>query len=248
MMCARSVIEYQTYERVAPVIASKFLEARIPVIAIEIPHPGATFFGANNYQAGLIGGRALGRWAKENWDGVAEQVMLFALPIAGPLPALRITGVMDGLRAELPRIADVPVVHLDGKGDFQQILSVVRKWIQRGPRRRTLVGTVNDTCALAALRAFEEAGAGNVCAVVGQNAILEARNELRRRGTRLIGTVAYFPERYGDELIPLALSLLEGGNVPPATFVKHQLLTPKNVDLIYPLDEPGAPQLRKDPR
>src|ERR1700679_2168410 len=35
------VLEYQTYERVAPVIASKFLEANTPVIAIEIPHPGA---------------------------------------------------------------------------------------------------------------------------------------------------------------------------------------------------------------
>jgi ribose transport system substrate-binding protein len=240
------VLEYQTYERVAPVIASKFLEANIPVIAIEIPHPGATFFGANNYQAGLIAGRALGRWAKEHWQGAAEQVMLFSLPIAGPLPALRITGVMDGLQAELPRIADVPVVHLDGKGDFEQILSVVRKWLHRGARRRTLVGTINDTCALAALRAFEEAGAANLCAVVGQNAILEARNELRRRGTRLVGTVAYFPERYGDELIPLALSLLEGKNVPPATFVKHQFLTSKNVDLIYPLDQPGAVQTRKD--
>ncbi len=242
------VLEYQTYERVAPVIASKFLEAKIPVIAIEIPHPGATFFGANNYQAGLIAGRALGRWAKESWDGGAEQVMLFGLPIAGPLPALRITGMMDGLRAELPRVASVPVVHLDGKGDFEQILSVMRTWLRRGPRRRTLVGTVNDTCALAALRAFEEAGAGNLCAVVGQNAILEARNELRRRGTRLIGTVAYFPERYGDELIPLALSILGGKNVPPATFVKHQFLTPKNVDLIYPLDQSSSARVRKDLR
>ena len=24
--------------------------------------------------------------------------------------------------------------------------------------------------------------------------------------------------------------------VPPASFVKHQLITPKNVDLVYPLD------------
>lgn len=103
----------------------------------------------------------------------------------------------------------------------------------------TLVGTVNDICALAALRAFEEAGVGPLGAVIGQNAIREARNELRRPGTRLIGTVAYFPERYGDELLPLALNLLEHKPVPPATFVKHQLLTPKNVDLIYPLDRPG---------
>ncbi len=233
------VLEFQTYERVAPIIASKFLEARIPVIAIEIPHPGAIYFGANNYQAGLIAGRALGRWAKENWDGAVEQVMLLELPIAGPLPGLRITGIQDGLRAELPHIADSPVLHLDGKGDFDQILSVVRRSVHRSPRRRTLVGTVNDMCALAALRAFEEAGAGQLCAVVGQNAIREARNELRRPGTRLIGTVAYFPERYGDELMPLALNLLEHKPVPPATFVKHQLLTPKNVNLIYPLDLPG---------
>ena len=233
------VLEFQTYERVAPIIASKFLEARIPVIAIEIPHPGAIYFGANNYQAGLIGGRALGRWAKEHWAGEVEQVMLLGLPIAGPLPALRITGIQDGLRAELPKIGAASTVHLDGKGDFDQILNVVRQSLRRNPRRRTLVGTVNDMCALAALRALEEAGAGQLCAVVGQNAILEARNELRRPGTRLIGTVAYFPERYGDGLMSMALNLLGHKPVPPATFVKHQLLTPRNVNLVYPLDLPG---------
>jgi len=233
------VIEFQTYERVASIVASKFLEAKIPVIALEIPHPGAIYFGANNYQAGLIAGRALGKWAKEKWHGEVEQVMLLELPIAGPLPGLRITGIQDGLRAELPRIADTPVLHLDGKGDFEQVFSVVRRAVRRVPRRRTLVGAVNDLCALAALRALEEAGAGNLCAVVGQNAILEARNELRRPGTRLIGTVAFFPERYGDELMPLVLNLLEHKPVPPATFVKHQLLTPRNVNLIYPLDLPG---------
>jgi ribose transport system substrate-binding protein len=233
------VLEYQTYERVAPVVASKFLEANIPVIAIEFPHPGAVYFGANNYQAGLIAGRALGKWAREHWDGAVEQIMLLELPIAGPLPGLRITGIQDGLWAELPRTSDCPVLHLDGKGDFDQIFSVVRRSVRRSPPKRTLVGTVNDMCALAALRAFEEAGAGQLCAVVGQNAVREARNELRRPGTRLIGTVAYFPERYGDELIPLALNLLERKPVPPATFVRHQLLTPRNVNLIYPLDLPG---------
>jgi ribose transport system substrate-binding protein len=167
-------------------------------------------------------------------------VLLIGLPIAGPLPALRITGIQDGLRSELPRIGEAPTAHLDGKGDFDQVLGVVRRWLRRNSARRTLVGTVNDMCALAALRAFEEAGAGRLCAVVGQNAIREARNELRRPGTRLIGTVAYFPERYGDELIPLALSILEHKQVPPATFVKHQLLTSKNVDLVYPLDRAGG--------
>lgn len=231
------VLEYQTYERVAPIIASKFVEANIPVIAIEIPHPGATFFGANNYQAGLIGGRALGRWATEHWAGKVEQVLLLELPIAGSLLQLRLTGMVDGLRRELPAIAQAPLTRLDGKGDFEQILTVVRRFLRRAPAKRTLVGAGNDTCALAALRGFEEAGAGHLCAVVGQNAIPEARQELRRPGTRLIGTVAFFPERYGDQLIPLALQLLRKKAAPVTVFVEHQLLTPKNVRQVYPLDK-----------
>lgn len=239
------VMEFQTHQRVAPTIAAKFLEADIPVIAIEIPHPGATYFGANNYEAGMIAGRALGRWAKRNWPEGPEQLILLELPIAGPLPGLRITGTVEGLRAELPSCEKLPTHHLDGRGDFDQILGVVRKFLRRSKPRRTLVGAVNDMCALAALRAFEEAGQGNLCAVVGQNGTRDARDELRRRSTRLIGTVAYFPERYGDDLVRMAVSILHNKPVPSAVFVKHKLLTPQNVDLIYPLDgHPAAPAQR----
>jgi ribose transport system substrate-binding protein len=230
------VLEFQTYERVAPVLSSKFLEANVPVIAIEIPHPGATYFGANNYKAGIIGGKALGRWARDHWDGKVDQLLLLELPIAGSLLELRITGLVDGLRAELPQITSVPVAHLNGRGDFEQVLEVLRQFLRRAPGKRTLVGAVNDICALAALRAFDEIGGRNLCAVMGQNAIPEARAELRRPGTSLIGTVAYFPERYGDEIMALALQILQKKTPPSTVFVKHQLITARNVDLLYPLD------------
>lgn len=234
------VLEFQTYERVAPVIASKFLEANTPVIAIEVPHPGATYFGADNYKAGLIGGKALGRWARENWNGKVEQLVLVELPIAGSLLELRLAGLFDGIRSELPKIVETPTVRLNGRGNFEQVLEVMRKYLRRRGLRKTLVGTVNDICALAALRAFEEAGASQQCAVMGQNALREARAELRRPGTRLVGSVAYFPERYGDELIPLALNILQRKPTPSTIFVKHQLLTPRNVDLLYPLDKTSS--------
>jgi ribose transport system substrate-binding protein len=230
------VLEFQTYERIAPVIASKFLEAQIPVIAIEIPHPGATYFGANNYQAGLIGGRALGRWAKEHWNGEVDEIVLLELPIAGALLQLRTSGMLAGLREELRHADAIPVARLDAKGGFERNLDVMRKFLRRRSPKRRLVGAVNDIAALAALAAFEEAGAARLCAVMGQNGIRETRRELRRPGTRLVGTVGYFPERYGEDLLPLALTMLQGKTVPPAVFVKHQLLTPKNVNLIYAHD------------
>lgn len=230
------VLEFQTYDRVAPAIAARFLAARTPVIAIEVPHPGATYFGADNYKAGLMGGRALGRWTRENWGDRVDHLVLMELPIAGSLLELRLAGLVDGLRAEMPRIVETPLIRLDGRGSFDQVLDVMRKYLRRRGLRRTLVGTVNDVCALAALRAFEEAGAAEMCAVMGQNALRAARDELRRPGTRLVGSVAYFPERYGEELIPLALNILRKKPAPTAVFVKHQLLTSRNVDLVYPLD------------
>jgi hypothetical protein len=47
-------------------------------------------------------------------------------------------------------------------------------------------------CALAALRAFEEVRGRRALRLIGQQAIREARQELRRPGTRLIGSVACF--------------------------------------------------------
>jgi ribose transport system substrate-binding protein len=231
------VLEFQTYERVAPVVAAKFLESNTPVIAIEVPHPGATYFGANNYKAGLIAGRALGRWTRENWNYRVDQVLLLELPIAGSLVELRITGFVDGLRSELPEAGNVPAIHLNGRGDFEQVLETMRQFLRRSRAKRTLIGTVNDVCALAALRAFEEVGASDKIAVASQNCIPEVRNELRRPGTPLVGSVAYFPERYGEEIIPLALGILAKKSLASTVFVKHQLITPRNVDLVYPLDE-----------
>ena len=48
--------------------------------------------------------------------------------------------------------------------------------------------------------------------------------------------VAFFPEEYGEALIRLALAILAHKAVPAASFVKHKLITPDNVDRFYPND------------
>src|SRR6187431_3840665 len=73
------VIEFQTDDHVAPIVAAKYREAGIPLIALEVPHPGATYYGANNYEAGLIGGRHLGRWAKQHWQSNVDEIVLITL-------------------------------------------------------------------------------------------------------------------------------------------------------------------------
>ncbi len=230
------VIEFQTDEAVAPAIASQYLEAAIPFIAIDIPHPGGTYFGANNYEAGLIGGRHLGRWAKKHWDGAADEVLMIELARAGPLPQARIRGMLAGLHEVIHLPDNCQTIHVDGDGQFKTTLERVRNRLRETPARRILVGAVNDPSALGALRAFQEAGRAEQCVIVGQNAESEARGELRVPRTRLIGSVGFFPEKYGDGLIRLALDILAKKVMPPAVFIKHQLITPENVDHFYPND------------
>lgn len=229
------VIEFQTNEDIAPVISAKCREAGIPMIAVEIPHPGAVYFGANNYEAGLIGGRALGRWAQQHWNGEVDSILLLELPRAGDVPRARITGILIGIREVLPHLESCPVVYLDGDGCFEPSFRAVKKFLQRSPRQRILVSGINDASTLGALRAFEECGRLQDCAVAGQNASPEGRDELRR-SSRFIASVAYFPEKYGSALIKLALDILNYKATPPAVFVRHQLITPKNVDHYYPND------------
>ena len=230
-------IEFQTDETIAPIVAAKYREAGIPMIAIDIPHPGATYYGANNYEAGLIGGKHLGRWVKEHWRSELDEIILLELPRAGNLPQMRLTGMLVGINLALPSAKNCRITHLNGNGELGPSFKVVRRQLRQTRSHRIVVGAINDVSAIGALRAFEEAGRTDNCAAMGQNASPEGRAELRQPATRLVGSVAFFPERYGPDLIRVSLDILNKKPVPPAVFVDHKLLTPTTVDHFYPNDQ-----------
>lgn len=231
------VVDSQINVAVAAQIAAKFSDARIPFIALDIPHPGAIYFGADNYKAGRMAGRHLAKWAVMHWKNGPEQVLLLGVDAAGPLLNARLTGVLDGIHEISQHGYKIPIHHYDTKGgQFEATLDIVRKHLRRKRPGYSLIGAVNDSTALAALQAFREAGLERSCAVAGQDGSLEAREEMRRPSTRLVCSVAYFPETYGARIIQLALDVLKHKPVAPALFVQHELITPQNVDKIYPND------------
>lgn len=231
------VVDSQINVAVAAQIAAKFSDARIPFIALDIPHPGAIYYGADNYKAGRMAGRHLARWAEKNWKNGPEQIILLGVDAAGPLLNARLTGVLDGINEVGQYARTVPTHHYDTKGgQFEATLDIVRRHIRRRKPERALVGAVNDSTALAALQAFREVGLERACAIAGQDGSVAAREEMRRSSTRLVCSVAYFPEMYGERIIQLALDVLKHKPVAPAVFVPHELITPQNVDKIYPND------------
>jgi ribose transport system substrate-binding protein len=227
-------IEFQTYERLGGKLAHIFDQAGIPLIAVEIPHPNAVFLGVDNQRAGLAAGKALLRAAQNQWDGECDEILFLDLEIAGSLPHMRISNAQNILRNSLD--GKCALTHLDSRGEFVRAFELTRRHLQKVPRRRTLLTGINDYAVLGALRAFEEAGRSNLCLAVSHGGGPEARRELRLPNTRLVAVVAFFPEKYGESLILLALDILNKRTTPPAIYMPVQVLTPRNVDEFYPQD------------
>jgi len=230
------VIEFQVNADIATALARQLADAGIPMVAVDMPHPGAYYFGADNYKAGHLGGVQLGRWAAKNWQGQVDGVLLLGGSAGGPILEARLLGFWDGIITALPHVSTKSQFRYDTKASFVNALDVVRKHLRRNRLRNVLVAAVNDPAALGALQAFREYGLEQNCAVVGQGAVAEARYEMRRQGTRLVGSVAYFPEEYGEKLIRLAVEILNKRSVPSAVFTRHEMVTPDNVNKVYPND------------
>jgi ribose transport system substrate-binding protein len=224
------------YEGSAPEVAAKFQNAGVPILAIDIPYPGATYFGADNHLAGLMGGRCLGQYAAQQWQGAIDEILLLEIVRSGPVVRTRVEGIMDGIKDFFPAASKCRVVRLDTQGEFGPALECVRKHLRGSSPRRVLVGAANDSSALGALRAFQECGRSAYCTVVGEGGEPEARAEMRENETRLIGSVAFFPERYGDAIVRIATDVLLGKSTTSAAYTTHQLVTPENVNRLYPND------------
>src|ERR1035441_8249657 len=80
------VMMFQSYSQVAAVISTRARSRKIPLIAIEMPHPNAIYFGVDNCHAGLTAGRYLAHWAQRHWKGEVDEILLVGAPRAGSLP------------------------------------------------------------------------------------------------------------------------------------------------------------------
>ena len=229
------VIEYQIDDKVGGLLMDKFNQAGIPVVAVDIPMVGATYFGVDHYRAGHMGGVALGEWLAENWGGTFDHLIILEERRPGALPATRIQGQLDGLESIIGPVPPGKILHLESGNTSEISEASMLEALERLPdARRLAIISFNDDAAVGAIRAARQLGRESDIVIVGQGADRIARKEIRRPGSRLIGSAAYWPEQYGTRLIDVASKILQDEPVPPAVYSKHIFLTKDNIDRYYP--------------
>ena len=238
---ARRVAAFVLYgwdEAVNAEIARPLRDAGIPVLAIGRPVPGAPLYAADNGLAGRIAGEVLARFAAANWAGRNA-----AAVILGPPPQR--TGQLEeriaGIAAGLQPAAAAPV-RLDSGGDPFKADAALRGFLGSHGGQKVLVAALDDASALAAKAAADASGRAGDVAIVGQgcdrsvhgNASERKELDPANRGSIVLGSVAFFLDRWGYDALPLALALATGQPVAPVTQTQHKLITPANAFVVYP--------------
>ena len=233
------LIEYNGDADANAEIARRLAAASIPAFALINSLPGAPLYGPDNRAAGRIAGRALGTFAVETWP--AEQVLGVLIgDLADPGPAItdRVQGIIEGIHQSLSALN---LALLDTGGQPVRADALLAKFLQT-QRGRVLIATLDDLAAVYAKNAIEMNRRQSDCVIISQgldrnihgSASEKKEIDPNNRGSVVLGSVAYYMDRYGYDVLPLALRLLTGETLPPRTVTQHMLVTAANVFREYP--------------
>ena len=221
-------------------VGQRLRGAGVSVLAINTPVPDAPLYTIDNRVAGRIAGEALSEYGARNWRGLPTiGVVLGNLRSSEYRVPERAQGASEGLKRHLPTIKIIPV---ETHGNPAQVGPLLAKVLASHPSTKILVAAMDDASALAAKSALESAGRLPDGAIVGQGVDrsvhggMNDRKEIdpSNRGSIVVGSVAFYLDRYGYEVLPLAMRMLRGETVAPRTVTAHRLITAANVFIEYP--------------
>lgn len=240
------VVSFNVFAELTEAIMSKYNAENIPVIAVDVTHPGSVFWGADNCATGRFAAEFAAAWAEEHMWPEEEMVVFTGLdPAVGGAPACRNTAFTDYFKENYPGIPDENYFDVDMRtaelGPNAGALAATTDWLTANPNAKYIVATsINDDRAFGIASAMSQADRGDPTVdgvVIGKNADAIALDAIREGNSPLVGTVSFFPERYGDFIVPLALDILAGNAVPSIVRVPHEVISADNIDTYYPEEE-----------
>lgn len=229
---AQGVINFQVDQASSPEICAAYNS--VPTIAIDIVQEPCevTFMGANNREAGRLGGSVIGQYVADNWDCEYDAYVSLESTAAGAANFDRMGGYRDGF-TEHCELDPAKEIILDGADRTDPALEQVSNLLPSLPGNRIIVVAINEDGILGALGASRTLGRESDLIFSGQGTDPSIWKDVACN-PQYIGSVAYFPERYGRTVIPAMIDILDGKEVARNLFTAHEVITAENIRDIYP--------------
>ncbi|PID56771.1 hypothetical protein CSB45_10040 [candidate division KSB3 bacterium] len=232
-------IEHQADIKINSMIAAQFADAGIPIIAVDTPVPGSPFMGCHDWQAAMLGGEHMACLIETLWGGwdAVDHVVLLQNPVGGEMSMLRSEGFATALAQKFGERVEEKIVRANGgTGGAEQSKSAMDDILARYPTsKKFAVTSLNEESMSGVIVSLQHAGIWNPDNIIIITLGVDNLGKLQiRKGLSNAG-VTFFPEKYGEYLIPAACAILQGSPVPSHMYVEHRIISRENIDTVYPL-------------
>ena len=220
----------------AAAIMAIFDKAKIPAASIDVSHPNAVFFGASNYASGVVGGKAAGEYAKATWDCKDVWVFMGENLEEGEAADLRLVGFADGVQEVCGALPADRIQRMRlSAGTADQAITVTTDWLTAHPEaKHILSGTIDDERANGMAKAFAATKRDGMVVGQGCDSVGIAVVKMAPASeNRFLGCAAYYPEKYGDYLVSIALDVMAGKAVPQEIHMEHTFLDHDTIGTVY---------------
>ena len=232
------LINFQFDSKVNSIISTKFTQAGIPIIAVDVPTPNAPFMGVNNFYVSYLGGEYAVE-AVEAMGGIdmIDAIVLMQFPAGGDVLMLRSEGFYQAFVDKYGADVIDPITYRadGGAGEAEQANKAMTDILSTIPDAEYVAMTsINEQTMSGCIAAIQTAGRWDPekwfivtmgCDDVGKQQIRDGLTD---------GSVAFFPERYGEYLVPASVAMMNGELVPPFLYVENVVINADNIDEWYP--------------
>lgn len=227
-----------------PTVSAKVCEGykNLPTVTIDTPNDPCSkvFVGADNYAAGLLAGKVLGNWTKKNRKCKYDLFLAIELPTLADINKKRAGGTREGFEKVCGKIPSAKYKMIDKSQGGSDALENIRRQtvdtLTANPQARAILASApySDADGITLTKAVDTAGRGTSLKAVVNHGAEDVGHQYIRKDSRWVGSVGYFPERYGALALPAAIKLAKGQTVPKEILMKHLMVKKSNINKIYP--------------
>jgi ribose transport system substrate-binding protein len=216
------------------------LAAQVCAIVGDVPTVGIVFdqgpcqvsqLRIDQAESGRLAGESVGRFAAERWDCETSAYLSLESNDSDPDGRARMAGYRAGYQEHCPLPSRT--LQIDDADRLVTAQTQVARRLAGLQGRRIIVVGLNESAVLGAMAAASAAGRKDEVWYSGQLADASIREHIACDG-QYIASVAQFPERYGEQLLPLLVRALDGEVVPDVVEAPLELVTAANVRQLFP--------------
>ena len=218
----------------------KMAEAGIPMIFIDGAQPpdvpDVYWFGAHGVTAGTLMGEFAVNYANENWGGQVDGV--FGV-WQGNWPddvKERLVSAVGVISASFPEWTMDTITISDAVLEGEETQAAASAYLNANPDAKNILflTTTNDIAGLAVVAAMEQLDRLDSGVILSHGGDSNAVAEIRDESSPFIMSIGYFPDRYGEFMLPILEAVLAGDTPQRVTYVDHVPVHIDNVGELYP--------------